>query len=431
MFLRPHHFQQYDLYVESREIGYLSAIEHYGWGLVRLDLQEESLNNFVLGVRSLRAVLPDGTLIDVPGNARLPSRPIDRKASQTARHLDVSVGVRAQDDRGPLAHIEGTNAGQARFVALSDEVYDLDAGRDPTPIERLEYDLHFFLGDEPTHGHATLPLVRLAFTGDPSRPVEPARDFAPPCLALSASPMLHEAARAVAERIATVLRDVAEFRGSDEVNKVVFYQSLAGRLPVLKDMVRDGKIHPRRAYQELARIAGTLFFKETTGRSIDEIPDYDHHEPAPVFQRLRVLIHELSEPGFRRQYMRVPMERSGDQFRAGLPSEAKGPGVRLYLEVLAQDSVGSIRTIVPKARISGPARMQTLTNYNLPGIATEPQPGPPPALPPGQTGTFFRLKIEDGTEWGTQVVPAGELATLLLGAPQDLKLNLIVVLPGA
>ena len=71
MFLRPHHLQQYDLFLESRDIAYLGALEHFGWGLIHLELEKESLNNFVLGVKSLRAVLPGGTLVDVPGNARL------------------------------------------------------------------------------------------------------------------------------------------------------------------------------------------------------------------------------------------------------------------------------------------------------------------------------------------------------------------------
>ena len=94
MFLRPHHLQQHDLFVESREIGYVRAIDHFGWGLIRLEIQEDSLHNFVLAVRSLRAILPDGTLVEVPGNAQLPSRTFDPKDHGHASFADM---VKAMD----------------------------------------------------------------------------------------------------------------------------------------------------------------------------------------------------------------------------------------------------------------------------------------------------------------------------------------------
>ena len=36
MFLRPHHLQQHDLFLESRDIAYMQGLEHYGWGLIAL-----------------------------------------------------------------------------------------------------------------------------------------------------------------------------------------------------------------------------------------------------------------------------------------------------------------------------------------------------------------------------------------------------------
>jgi predicted component of type VI protein secretion system len=65
----------------------------------------------------------------------------------------------------------------------------------------------------------------------------------------------------------------------------------------------------------------------------------------------------------------------------------------------------------------------------MPGVGIEAQPGPPPQLPVGQTGIFFRLKHES-PEWSTHVLPAGELDAFIMDAPGDLKMNLVVVLPS-
>ena len=82
------------------------------------------------------------------------------------------------------------------------------------------------------------------------------------------------------------------------------------------------------------------------------------------------------------------------------------------------------------ARVSHPGRIEFLRANALPGVPTEAQSGPPPELPPGQSFTYFRLKHEE-TEWTTHVAPAGELAAFIMNCPADVKISLIVVLPGA
>jgi len=77
----------------------------------------------------------------------------------------------------------------------------------------------------------------------------------------------------------------------------------------------------------------------------------------------------------------------------------------------------------------GPSRLEHLKQFALPGVATEAQAGPPPELPPGQKGTYFKLKIEDGTEWTTHVVPAGQLTAFLRDCPSDVRIALVVVFP--
>ena len=429
LFLRPHHLQQLDLHTESRDIAYFRATGAYGWGLIRFEIQEESLTNFVLGVSALRAILPDGTLIDVPGNARLASRPCDPKMTEAGRPLDVAVGVRRIEERRPQSQPDGAPVGQARYAAVSEEVYDLEAGRDATPIERLEYDVRFFLADEPVHGYETLPVSRLSFTGDPGRPVVAAPGFAPPCLAIGASTHLTGTTRAVVERLALVLRRMREKGLGEDPRDLILFQALAGCLPVLKDMMVDGRAHPRRVYQELARLAGTLYYRDTVGRSFDDIPAYDHVDPGPVFTELERLIVVLSEREVVDRFMMIPMERVGDQYRAGLPPPGRTPSARLFLKVEAQESAPQIPILLKQAKISTPARMDTLAKFALPGISTEEIPGPPSELPPGQSGSFFRMKVESGNEFGNYVVVAGELAAFLLNAPKDVKLSLVVIMP--
>jgi predicted component of type VI protein secretion system len=113
-----------------------------------------------------------------------------------------------------------------------------------------------------------------------------------------------------------------------------------------------------------------------------------------------------------------------------LPAEAKQAGARFFLEVSAVEAAPRLGALILGAKVSNPSRIDTLRDHALPGVATEAQPGQPTELPPGQTATYFRLKHETN-EWSAHVVPANELLVFVMGAPEDVKVNLIVVLPMA
>ena len=431
LFLKPQHFQQQDIHIESREHQRLQAFEVHSWGLQQLVLNDEALSTFTLSIEKLRAVLPDGTLVDVPGNARVASRPFEGLMTEVGRPIDVQIGLRALEGNGPHTLSGETSTGDTRHIAAAEEVYDLDAGRDPIPMERLNYNLRIFMGDENTDGYATLPIARLSRTGDVGRPVEHDPNFSPPCMQLAGSEMLCRAARAVVERLTVVLRDLGQERGSERPDPLILYYGLSGSLPVLREMVQKGEVHPRHLYYELARLAGALFYRDKQGRSAEQVPLYDHRNPGPVFLELRDLIVDLSEMVIQKAYRRVPMERrDGDLFVGTLPQEAKAAGARFFLEVESAESRDRVPLLVMATKISNPERIDHLRQHALPGVPTEAQPGPPPELPKvGQTGAYFRLKYEE-PEWATHVVPSGQLAAFMLNAPQDVTLNLIVVLAG-
>ena len=201
MFLRPQHLQQYDLYLESREASRFEMHQSQGWGLVHLELNESSLHNFVLNVERLRAVLPDGTLVDIPDNSVLPERSFDESMLEPGRPLQVSVGVRMVDPNQAQVPLSTSDDGHSRFRVVDEEVNDLDLGRDPVLIERLDYSLRFFLGDETSHGFEVFPLVRLVRTSDRAQPVRTDPKYSPPALLLKASPVLHGITRSAYEAL--------------------------------------------------------------------------------------------------------------------------------------------------------------------------------------------------------------------------------------
>src|SRR5437763_1191275 len=92
MFLRPHHFQAAERHRAQAVQRSEKWHDHYNWGLRAIDLDRGALANFRLAVRSLHAVMPDGTAVSVPEDGQLPE--VDLKpAFEQASALTVFLAL--------------------------------------------------------------------------------------------------------------------------------------------------------------------------------------------------------------------------------------------------------------------------------------------------------------------------------------------------
>src|ERR1700724_3055827 len=72
LFLRPHHLQQNDRYVEhllERRVGHVTP---YPWGFSSLEIDRDLAQQSKFRLRRASGVLPDGTPFDIPGDSPIP-----------------------------------------------------------------------------------------------------------------------------------------------------------------------------------------------------------------------------------------------------------------------------------------------------------------------------------------------------------------------
>lgn len=429
LFLRPQHFQQWELYLEARESMRLAAIEPFGWGLIHCDYDLAPLDNFVLSIRRLRAVFPEGALVDVPTNAELPGQGFEQYLSAPGSRVLVSLGLRRREDRVAQTSETGGMLEGTRFSVTPDQVSDLESGEGQVTIDRLRYQLRFFFGDEPTLGHETVPLMRLARTGEASRPVVVDQGFAPPALVLAGSPFLLGKTRDVASHIIQTVRNLKANLSPTDVHRAVLFQALSGAVPVLRDLLQDGQIHPRVAFCELARLAGSLLYRDDKWEYGERIPTYDHRDPGPGFEFLQRMIERLSKEVPPERWSSYAFSHEGDYFHLSLPQEATNPGVMLFLVADSPSSEHRIPAVMESARISTADRLPERDRYFLPGVNKRPVDARPEGVPLSVTGRLFRLFPDETSEWRDEILPAGNLAVALIGTPPDLSLSLGILAP--
>ncbi len=151
MFLRPQHFQQNDRYFESLIEQRCSPMRPYSWGIEELLINQEALNLGKIEIEKCKAILPDGTTINIPF-ADAPPLPIEPDKNTKDQNVYLcllerrpnATEVSRQDDSDHAARY-GIEIAEVRDASLpEDSNAPIELGRKNLAIltqsqERTEY----------------------------------------------------------------------------------------------------------------------------------------------------------------------------------------------------------------------------------------------------------------------------------------------------
>src|SRR6266404_5770502 len=76
LFLRPHHLQQNDRYVERLVENRVRRVTPYPWGFSHLEIDRDLAQQSKFSLRRASGIMPDGTPFDIPADSPIPE-PID------------------------------------------------------------------------------------------------------------------------------------------------------------------------------------------------------------------------------------------------------------------------------------------------------------------------------------------------------------------
>ena len=122
LFLRPHHLQQADRYLENALESRVRHVTPYPWGFATLELDRDLAQQSKFALRKAAGVMPDGSLFDFPADSPAPA-PIEAPETAAGQLVWLSMPAKANNSR-EVSHDKSDNA--ARFVAGSETVIDFD-----------------------------------------------------------------------------------------------------------------------------------------------------------------------------------------------------------------------------------------------------------------------------------------------------------------
>ena len=394
LFLRPHHLQQSDRYLESAIEARTRYVTPYPWGFAALEIDRDLAQQGKFGLRRGAGVMPDGGLFDFPSESPAPA-PIEVPEAAAGQILWLSLPARSDNAR-EVNPDKSENS--ARFVAGVETVIDSTSHlRIEEEIEVAYPRLAYEIRKTAKPGYVGLPIARIVEVHDRTLVFD--EKFAPPLLIASAHPTVTGWLDRVIGWIGAKLDELARYAsdptagGGLQSADYLMLQMLNRTVPALKHFRESRYLHPERLFEEFLRLAGELATFATQERRAREYGAYNHDDLETTFAPLLRDIQDFLSARLDRRAIRLELiERAPNAFISTIKDRTLFRNATLVLEVSARRPLTEIQTNLPAFLKVGPnTKMNEIVHAHLPGVALVHLPTPPPQIRAITDHVYFYL----------------------------------------
>ena len=432
--LAPQHFQQSERWLEHTMRRRLRALRSLDWGLLHLKADPDALGAGELSFVEGAGVLPDGESFLFPTQD---APPAPRKVEPAFPAGTTSVGVflglpRARP--GELHYRAEQVDAQTPFEVGSVTLKDETSPSNEREIKVGRKRLRILFSNEPREAWSCIPVALLRRS--PTGAIELDDQYIPPLQYVSASPRLLGVLRRVLDIMAKRADDLSRQRrqrgdglvdlGSASSAGFWFLYTLNERLPVLRSLFQQPRVHPFEVYRELASLAGALFTFSAEGGAGD-VPGYQHEDPSSTFLGLETQLLKLVGAAMPTRCVPIPLERSRDLVHvARVNDERLLSASKWFLSVGADVPPEKVVRELPiKAKLSAVDQLDGLVVRALPGLPLAHLDSPPTDVPVQAGRIYFQLG-QAGEHWQA-VSTTRSLGIYVPAEFTGLKLELMVV----
>ena len=394
LFLRPHHLQQSDRYVEGLVESRTRHVTPYPWGFSTLEIDRDLAQQSKFALRRATGIMPDGTPFDIPAESP-PPPPIEVPENAGKYVVWLTLPVGAPNTR----EVEAAEAESAsRFVPASVRLIDTTSAlRIEEEIEVAQPRLAYELRKTAKPGYVRLPIARIVEVRD--RAIVFDETFAPPVLTSASHPVVHGWIERVIGWVENKLEELARYAadptagGGLQSADYFILQVLNRHIPVLQHFEQSRFVHPERLFEEFLRLAGELATFTTAERRARTYPPYDHDDLEKVFAPLLRDIQDFLSAQLGRRAIRLEIiERAPNAFVSMIRDRNLFRNASLVLEVAARRPLTEIQAQFPHLFKVGPnTKMNEIVHAHLPGVPLVHLPTPPPQIRAITDHVYFLL----------------------------------------
>lgn len=405
LFLRPQHFQQQALHVESCLAQHLRQVHAAPWGIRAASLDAEALRGGMLRLNRLDAVFQDGMLVNAPADNPLPLErnlgEIPQLGIQTVIYACLPT-LNAFGDNSTDGNSATTRP--VRYLVTRRLLPDLFTDALEAELSCLHANVRLLVEEENRDGHLCLAVARITKNANGTWEIDP--DYVPPLIEIAGNPYLATICRRLldillvkSQALATTHRErvksVVEY-GTSDIASFWLLHTVNRTFPLLNHLAA-APTHPETLYALLAQLCGELM-TFSSERTLRDIPVYQHENLSLVFNRLDTLIRELLQTVVSNRYAQIPLINTKPSFFVGrLDSERLVENVDYYLSVSSEMPTTDVLETAPlKLKIGSPDDVEKILNSALGGVRLAHAAQTPAALPVRVGNHYFALEPQGG-----------------------------------
>jgi len=426
MFMRPQHLQQLVRFEEHTMDCRLRAAGANLWGIRSLQLDENMLTAGRIAVTACKAVLPDGTVVNIPEDDD-PPPPLEVPPDTVSARIFLALPLRLAG----YSEFTRDEAAEdfARYRIATVETSDNTvSGSAAFTIEIGKLRLRLMLEHEDRRRMVGLPIARVVeVRADRSVVLED--EFIPPCTDVQAVPrisgfvnelvgLLHNRAESLVSRLGGGgqggVADVSDFMLLQLVNRLEHrYRHLA----------TVGSVHPQDLYGAMSETAAELATFTSESRRQAHFPPYRHDDLlacfAPVIHALRQALSAVLE----QTAVALPLNEGKFGMRISpIADRSLIRGARFILMVSADLSPDDLRRrFMSQVKIGPVEKIHQLITLQLPGLMLSPLAVAPRQLP--YHAGFIYFELDPGSPLWSDLGSSGGFAFHIGGDFPNLRVE--------
>ncbi|MFE8100791.1 type VI secretion system baseplate subunit TssK [Brenneria goodwinii] len=418
MFLRPHHFQRTESFLQShiREWGNLQR--PYLWGFLDLEFDEAMLRQGCIALSYASGLLPDGTPFSFR-DARYGPAPMEIPDNLTNARVVLALPAR-RAGREEVIFSESADS-LARYIAFEEEVDDDNAisiGSAALQFGRLR--LKLMLESELTAEWTAIGVAEVIEKRNDNQ-VRLDANYIPPMLNAINSEQLCSLLNDMrgllqqrSQQMSQRLRQPGRFNTSEMV-EFMLLALINHHIGHITHLLTLPLLHPESLWRDwlpLATELTTWLPQRIPGASL---PDYDHNNLAVCFNKLMLMLRQGLSLVMEESAIQLTLtERSHGLNIATMPESSMAREFGFVLAVKASVPGEMLQTHFPaQMKIAPVTKIRDLVQLQLPGMVLRAMPIAPPQIPWHAGYSYFEL--EKGGELWKEMEKSGAFALHLAG----------------
>ncbi|MGY0576289.1 type VI secretion system baseplate subunit TssK [Bradyrhizobium sp. RDM12] len=395
MLVRPHHFQQYDRWIEQLVESRVAGLVAYAWGIRKIAFDRNLLRLGQIALTELEAILPDGTALHAPEHVCLP---IGRIPPPAAKDLLVKIAVGTRRQSGNSAYCADVLARRHDKEVL--QVRNASAPeRAPVDIKVASLATRLMFDGEEQGDLIMLPIGRIHDI-DPAGPITLSDTYIPPAIDVHAvQPLVallnevRSVLRARAEALAARADPSRATADGGGLIDLLMLSIVNGAEAVFDHFAATPGHHPETLFRALLDLAGQLSSFVGDRRKPYEMPPYRHEDLESCFTPLADILRKLLSVVIESAAISLPLQDRGYGIRIGLITDRTlFQDSRFVLLAVASVPAETLRNQLPaQMKVGSVEQIRDLVNLQLPGVPFRALAVAPRELPYIQNAVYFEL----------------------------------------